>query len=166
MRSMLRGRTLGTSSRGYIGAFLAAAQIGDQIWVILGSNLPLLLRPVPDRDGYFRLVGQCYVAGLMEGEALLGPLSDRWQFGTVDKNRNRIYVYDETRSTLEDPRFGPLPPEWRIVYEGGEETDKDGNLSYRSFVNDTTGEETWADPRLTKDALIQRGVDIKEFILV
>jgi len=81
MRRMLRGRTLYTTSDGLLGEFLSAARIGDQICVALGSKTPLLLRPVPDQKDCYRLVGECYVAGLMDGEALLGSLPGLWKFG-------------------------------------------------------------------------------------
>jgi hypothetical protein len=65
MRRILRGRRFGVASSGCIGIFPAAARIGDQIYIALGSELPLLIRPVPERDNYSRLVGTCYVPGLM-----------------------------------------------------------------------------------------------------
>jgi hypothetical protein len=76
MRIYLRGRRFGTGQRGYMGAFPATAQTGDQICVALGSYVPLLRRPVTHREGHFSLVGECYVAGLMAGEAFLGLLPD------------------------------------------------------------------------------------------
>jgi hypothetical protein len=162
----LRGRTFGTTSRGDIGAFPCLAQIGDQICFILGSDGPLLLRPIPGRPGYFRLVGECYVAGLMNNEAFLGLLPKRWRFGEFDQHGNRIYVYDEKRSTLRDPRLGPLPGGWRTSYVGGQEVDEHGNLNQFWFTHEDSGEETYFDPRLSKGPLIERGVDMKEFILI
>jgi hypothetical protein len=73
---MFRGRAFGTTSRAFIRTFPATAQIGDQICVILGSATPVLVRPVPDSEDQYRLVGQCYVARLMNGEALLDSLPD------------------------------------------------------------------------------------------
>jgi hypothetical protein len=166
MRRMLRGRTLCTASNGLIGAFLSAARIGDQICVALGSKTPLLLRPVPHQKDSYRLVGECYVAGLMDGEALLGSLPGLWKFGKVNKNRNRVYMHEGANSTLMDPRLGLLPEGWQIRYSGGTETDKEGNLNDFEFENKESGLVTWADPRLTKDALVERGLDMKELILV
>ena len=42
------------------------ARLGDKIVVIKGGQVPLLLRP---QQGSFRLVGECYVHGIMDGEA-------------------------------------------------------------------------------------------------
>jgi len=166
MRRMLRGRTLCTASNGLIGAFSSAAQIGDQICVALGSKTPLLLRPVPQQKDTYQLVGECYVAGLMNGEALLGSLPGLWKFGKVNKNNNRIYMHEGANSTLMDPRLGLLPNGWQTRYLGGIETNKEGDFNDFEFQNRESGLVTWADPRLTKDALIERGSDMREFILV
>jgi hypothetical protein len=166
MQRKLRGRTFGMTSQGYIGALPGSAQIGDDVCCILGANAHLLLRPVPGRRGYFRLVGECYAAGLMDYEALLGSMPERWRFGETDADGNRIYIYDEKRSTLKDPRLGPLPQGWQIRYSGGQEVDEDGNFNIFWFTNENSGEETHFDPRLTKDALRERGVEMLEFILV
>ncbi len=166
MQRKLRGRTFGMTARGDIGALPGSAQIGDELCCILGANAHLLLRPVPERRGYFRLVGECYVAGLMEYEPLLGSVPKRWRFGEVEADGNRVYVHDEQRPTLRDPRLGPLPQSWQISYSGGQEVDEDGHFNIFWFRNKVSGEETHFDPRLTKDALIERGVDILEFILV
>ena len=166
MLSFLRGRSYGSGHKGYIGAFPAAAQVGDQICVLLGSRTPLLLRPAPHHEGQFQLVGDCYVAGLVDGEALLGPLPDLWKFGGVDQSENRVYMCEGQESTLEDPRLGPLPHGWQIRYDGGKKKDKHGNLCDLFFLDKGSGKETWVDPRLTKDNLIERGVDVKEFILI
>jgi hypothetical protein len=66
-------------SQGYIGVFLVAVQAGDQICVALGCNTPLLLRPVLGYNIYYRLVSECYVNSLMDGEILLGSLLNLWE---------------------------------------------------------------------------------------
>jgi hypothetical protein len=55
------------TNTGYLG--LGNPQPGDEVWVLLGGNSPFVLRPVPDSSQY-RLVGDCYVQGIMDGEAL------------------------------------------------------------------------------------------------
>ena len=65
-----------------------------------------------------------------------------------------------------DPRLRPLSENWQIRYSGGRETDEDGNLANFDFENKESGVVTWADPRLTKEALVERGLDMREFILV
>jgi len=41
------------------------AEIGDEFWVLLSCNAPMLLRK---RNDYYILVVECFVYGIMEGE--------------------------------------------------------------------------------------------------
>jgi hypothetical protein len=41
---------------------------GDEIWILKGGSMPFVLRAVGGEDKY-RFVGDCYVHGVMEGEA-------------------------------------------------------------------------------------------------
>jgi hypothetical protein len=57
--------------KGYMG--VANPMPGDQVFVLKGSEVPFLLRPRgPGREG-FTVVGDCYVHGIMNGEALEVP---------------------------------------------------------------------------------------------
>jgi len=50
-----------------------SAQAGDVVAVAAGGRVPLVLRPVGDKEERkYTLVGECYVHGLMHGEALEG----------------------------------------------------------------------------------------------
>lgn len=55
------------------------AQPGDQICVLFGVRMPVILRPVGD---HYRFLGLCYVHELMKGEAMeglkAGRLSEEW----------------------------------------------------------------------------------------
>jgi hypothetical protein len=57
---------------GYMGVTQHQAQEGDKICVIVGCKVPLLLRPT--ENGCYKLIGPCYVCGVMYGDALLGSL--------------------------------------------------------------------------------------------
>ena len=43
---------------------------GDQIWVLQGCRLPVVLRKSKDRPGMFQLVGNCHCSSVMDGEAV------------------------------------------------------------------------------------------------
>ncbi len=60
-------RTFFISSKGYMGMGPVAMKDGDVICVVLGCNVPLVLRK---EANYFLLVGECFVWGLMDGEAM------------------------------------------------------------------------------------------------
>ena len=57
------------TSKGYIGLVPQATNSTDEIFMLRGSNLPFVLRPIPLIPGLYRFVGGCYMHGLMEGGA-------------------------------------------------------------------------------------------------
>ncbi|SPQ24407.1 d7eb814c-ccb0-4b83-9bcb-f4819d2c0ac6 [Thermothielavioides terrestris] len=52
---------------------------GDEVWIIRGLQVPVLLRRSTDYPGCHQLVGSCYVHGVMNGEAL----EEGWEFEQV-----------------------------------------------------------------------------------
>ena len=62
------GRRLGRAANGYLCLVPAAAEVGDKVILARGGRVPLVVRE--DRGtGYWRLVGEAYVHGIMDGEA-------------------------------------------------------------------------------------------------
>jgi hypothetical protein len=61
------GRRLFETSRGFIGLGPPAAQLDDQICLLLGGQVLYVLRAC--EDGYAEFVGECYVHGMMDGQA-------------------------------------------------------------------------------------------------
>jgi hypothetical protein len=59
-------RRCGTA-KGYVGHVPHGVRVGDLICVIAGAAVPFTLRKVA---GGYRVIGQCYLHGMMEGEAL------------------------------------------------------------------------------------------------
>jgi hypothetical protein len=70
MINATKNRRLGATMNGYIGLFPEHSQTGDGIFVLSGCQAPFVLRTRGDKK--FKLVGQCYVHGIMGGEAV-GP---------------------------------------------------------------------------------------------
>jgi hypothetical protein len=52
----------------YMGLMPSAARQGSEIWLIRGCRMPLLLRRI-HLGNHFELIGDCYVHGIMYGEA-------------------------------------------------------------------------------------------------
>ncbi|RYP21720.1 hypothetical protein DL765_002076 [Monosporascus sp. GIB2] len=65
----LRGRSLFVTSRGYIGIGPDDVAPDDMVVVLHGARTPFIPRK-SHKPGYWRLVGDCYVHGIMGGEAL------------------------------------------------------------------------------------------------
>ncbi|KAJ4267197.1 hypothetical protein NW762_003298 [Fusarium torreyae] len=58
-----------TTDTGLLGHARVDIRAGDVVCVLLGGNMPFILRPA-DADGTYTYVGQAYVHGIMDGEAL------------------------------------------------------------------------------------------------
>ena len=57
----------------YIGLAPEFTSPGDIVCVFLGCYVPIILRPThASSKKQYRVVGQCYIHGLMNGEAILG----------------------------------------------------------------------------------------------
>ncbi|KAF2402226.1 HET-domain-containing protein [Trichodelitschia bisporula] len=70
------GRRLFVTKKGYMGIAPSSTTRGDQVALFAGGVTPYIIRKVKTR---FRFVGDCYVHGIMHGEAL-----DASSFGTLD----------------------------------------------------------------------------------
>ncbi|KAH8677658.1 heterokaryon incompatibility protein-domain-containing protein [Xylariales sp. PMI_506] len=75
---LVHKRRLVTTRQGLVGMVPRAAQRGDVIAILLGCGEPLVLRPDSSQgENSFRVVGTCYVHGIMEGELISEvPLDD------------------------------------------------------------------------------------------
>ena len=62
-------RRLFVTEEGHMGLGPRLTEPGDLVCVLLGSEVPFVLRAV---DDYFMLVGECYCQDVMEGEAVRG----------------------------------------------------------------------------------------------
>jgi hypothetical protein len=67
MHEVMEERNLFRGTNGFIGLAPATACEGDIVCVMLGCDVPLILR---ERDDHYELVGDAYVHGFMEGEAI------------------------------------------------------------------------------------------------
>jgi len=73
------GRRLFLTNSNYIGIAAQSLQKGDAVWVLAGAAVPIVLRRLPNAN--WKLVGEAYVHGLMNGEAVRG-----------DEKINEIYL--------------------------------------------------------------------------
>lgn len=74
-------RRLFVTKDGYMGTAPMGAQQGDRICVLLGCNVPLLIRPEGDD---FLIIGDTYIYGMMNGEVMQDV-------------RNRKHRYEDLR---------------------------------------------------------------------
>jgi len=65
---MCHGRRMGVTEGRKLGIFPAAAARGDVVAIFHGGLVPCVLRHA-GRDGQYSFIGECYVDGMMDGEA-------------------------------------------------------------------------------------------------
>ncbi|KAK3985494.1 HET-domain-containing protein [Cladorrhinum sp. PSN332] len=66
------GRVFFFTSKGHMGMGPPWMKVGDVIAVLIGSETPFIIREIcPSR---YHLIGQCYLHGIMDGEAIETPL--------------------------------------------------------------------------------------------
>jgi heterokaryon incompatibility protein (HET) len=60
---------VGKTRRGYTCLVPEATSVRDEVFMLQGSDLPFVLRPVQGYPGYYKFLGGCYIHGLMNGAA-------------------------------------------------------------------------------------------------
>lgn len=65
------GRRLFRTANKFLGLGPQAMRTGDQVCILFGGLVPFVLRP---ERGYWRFIGECYVYGIMQGQAV-----EAWQ---------------------------------------------------------------------------------------
>ncbi|CAM1510676.1 Fc.00g010110.m01.CDS01 [Cosmosporella sp. VM-42] len=136
---------------GHVGYAPRGIQPGDEICVLLGYNLPVVLR----RDGKknYHLISQCYLHGFMDGEGILGPLPRPWKavlYSSVNNSDTRYRDCTTGKEVLEDPRLGNLPPGWVRIKRKSELGE---GFIHDDFLNTVTGDMMNSDPRLLPEGL-------------
>ncbi|KAK5658046.1 hypothetical protein OQA88_2602 [Cercophora sp. LCS_1] len=63
-----RGRKAFRTRNGWIGFGPRYMEPGDVVAILVGADVPFVLRPTPEHPAVFTMVGECYVEGLMFGE--------------------------------------------------------------------------------------------------
>jgi hypothetical protein len=170
----LRPGRLFVTEKGYIGFTRATVQSQDKVVILLGHERPILLRTVSHSNKTVKnqVVGESYIHGLMEGQAILGSIPTPWSVMLRlsdsllnPQRRNETYFYnsDTMVRSRHDPRLEALPNEW-------EEIDVEDDVRLGTLIqhyrNKLTGEIINSDPRLLPEALEARGVLLEMFELI
>ena len=145
-------RSFVQTREGYIGLAPPNAQPGDQVCILLGSGIPMLLRPT--LNSQHQVIGSCYVHGLTNGEAFLGPMPEHYQpiLSLDELIRRHCWVFlDRWTGKLQwnDPRIESLP-----------EGDSDEAVPMVLFPDGSQ------QRRLTPEMIKRRGVKLQTFNLI
>lgn len=165
LSAWLPGRVFVMTNEGYIGLAPCGTQTDDVVSVLLGCPLPMVLRSRSVEK--CQVVGSGYFHGLMHGEGVLGTLPGGW---TCESALTESSFFTESfhhrqtgATTSNDPHLGQLPLEWGVETES---TFSLSTIAEPKFVNRVTGEVRDTDPRLTPEAIRQRGVNIQAITLI
>ncbi|KAH8671808.1 hypothetical protein BGZ60DRAFT_405968 [Tricladium varicosporioides] len=81
--SFALGRRFFITKKGYLGIGPKDTKVGDRVSVLLGLDVPLILRnrKEPSRGGW-EVVGETYVQGIMEGEVI-----EKWRIGHLEAGK-------------------------------------------------------------------------------
>lgn len=116
--SHTKNRALVRTEEGYIGLVPSDAKVGDTILAILSCESFTVVRPAPGDKGRYNVVGEAFLYGLDNGEAVLGPLPDHIRAEAHFDAGSGGFVYRDTRSggvSPIDPRLEALGIPGEIV---------------------------------------------------
>ena len=128
-RNAVVSRAFFTTDSRYFGFGPNCTAVGDQIFLLIGSDVPFILRPA---GGKFELVGACYVHGIMYGEGLCQNFYMNTEFhlgsvpgGTWDFSKNKVpkAEWKTTEENSDNVHIGDsichelAPPTWNTISE-------------------------------------------------
>ncbi|KAJ4180024.1 hypothetical protein NW755_012064 [Fusarium falciforme] len=153
------GRSIFWTEHGHLGLCPVGSQPGDVIAVLLGCDALLALRP--NESGAYEVVGQCYVSGLMDGEAILGELPHRsMKDSRVAAFRSRMEGLQGVCQEEEMPN--------NLDNEHGTAADckeHKGSGNRGSDWNRSDDDDSWLRS-VTPEMLRKAGIDVKVFKLI
>jgi hypothetical protein len=163
----MENRSFISTEAGHIGLAPLLAKAGDEVVVIPSCPSPMALRPTT--DGKYKVVGECFILGFMNGEALLGPFPEGYEsISKLFGDDGDWYIAYRDRRTDQsqwiDPRFNLFRSEMqengkRKIFIRGSESNTESVINEYG-VRMRTSELPGADE------VIVMGVDLKPFELI
>lgn len=71
LMSSRKSRSIIVTEGGRLGIASDNVLPGDVITMLLGGEVPIVVRPLKDKPGHFTFVSECYIHGFMDGESLI-----------------------------------------------------------------------------------------------
>lgn len=120
LQRVLPGRSVYTLQDNSIAVGPSDCKSGDPIYVILGCEVPIVVRRV-DNVGH-RVIGPIYIPGCADGQDVLGELPAGWETKFKTGTTVRIFQSENGTMQLDDLRLLgiDLPGGW------GQDEDRDG----------------------------------------
>jgi hypothetical protein len=163
----MENRSFISTEAGHIGLAPLLAKAGDEVVVIPGCLSPMALRPIT--DGKYKVVGECFILGFMNGEALLGRIPEGYEsISKLFGDDGDWYIAYRDRRTDQsqwiDPRFNLFRSE--MQENGKRKIFIRGSESNTASVNNEYGVRMRTSELPGADEVIVMGVDLKPFELI
>lgn len=109
----MRGRSLLRTEEGYVGLGPINMQTGDIVVAFLSCTTFTVVRPSPEHGDRYTVLGEAFVYGLTNGEAVLGPFPEHIQaeYQPDPESGKYFNAYRDTRTdgvSKTDPRLEAL----------------------------------------------------------
>ncbi|GAP86905.1 putative ankyrin and het domain protein [Rosellinia necatrix] len=161
------GKMFIRTANGLIGLAVQAVEPGDQIWTIFGCLQHLLLRPVG--EGQYIVIGECFVSGYCNGEAVLGPLPPEIQQIFTVIGRRPWWVYDDTSTGVRhyiDPRLRSLGVDLTEYEQSLEQKRSEQESLDKKLLEEDCDNYLEIQPEELSSLLGARGVKVQSIDLV
>ena len=149
------GKIFVTREKDAFGVVYGSVLPGDKVCILLGLQSPICLRRV--ESGQYQVVGTCYIHGLMNGEALLGPLPPnirrRVDRAADDPAFSTHLIYEDIQSGTKDHR------DPRIMELLGDSVTRDDTEVYQGYLQE-------ARSLMTPEKLMERNIPLETFELI
>ena len=83
--SACQGKCFAVTEKGYMAIAPPGTKEGDMVCLVMGAEVPFILRPlleddkgVMNKEQCYALVGECYIHGIMDGEGLRQGLEEQY----------------------------------------------------------------------------------------
>jgi hypothetical protein len=107
---------------GFLGLVPKEAVIGDEVCILFGGDVPYILRPTAE-DKEFQFVGDCYVHGIMDWEAITmrrgeQPVPRQFLSGLLNSDAKEEVTQKLIEQTfrLAEPTLDDMGIPWDFLY--------------------------------------------------
>ena len=131
--AITEGRKIFISKSGHMGLCPEATEPDDIVCVLFGADVPFVLRPL--QNGNHLLVGECYIDGFMDGEAILKAAISRE--GNEPYNLGR-HTNDTAMTLSTSGDAAPATSSWTAVVSDQNDGQKKITVAEASDNEDST----------------------------
>ncbi|KAL8748196.1 MAG: hypothetical protein Q9190_000015 [Brigantiaea leucoxantha] len=85
LNGIIEDKDMFLTDEGYLGLGPQGLHKDDVVCIFSGGETPFLIRTAPaGKERIFEFVSECYIHGIMDGEAMDGSEASRWEYFTIE----------------------------------------------------------------------------------